>query len=372
MSAPLTADYNDGHESRTHAVRLLLLPGVLAILDADTAEERDAWPADDVRLVDRPGTGALLRLRRADGSPARLTLDGWDALPSLERHCPHLKRNTDDLRGQWRRVLAWSVGAAAALAVIIGVVIPFVAVRMAASIPEPVAAQLGEVSLNQIAGLFAKLGSKDKDALFCQGAAGRAALDALLDALVKPGDLKDRTLHVHVLDHKMVNAFALPGGQVVVMRGLIEAAGDQHELASVIAHEIGHVIEHHPMEVTMEQSALSVLVGLFIGDVTGGTVMAGLGQALIGAAYSRDAEREADAIAVRLLTRAGMDPDGLTRFFERVRKKYGEMPAPLQLFASHPSFADRIDAVPVARRQVHDVIDAQAFADLKGICGGGK
>ncbi|MCA9224375.1 MAG: hypothetical protein KDA47_02145, partial [Planctomycetales bacterium] len=60
----------------------------------------------------------------------------------------------------------------------------------------------------------------------------------------------------------------------------------------------------------------------------------------------------------------------LTRFFERVRKKYGEMPAPLQLFASHPSFADRIDAVPVARRQVHDVIDAQAFADLKGICGG--
>jgi len=98
------------------------------------------------------------------------------------------------------------------------------------------------------------------------------------------------SIRVGVVDHKMIKAFALPGGHIIVMRGLIEMAGTPEQLAAVIAHELGHVAQRDPIEQALRAARTVGLLSLVLGDATGGTVLALVGESLISAKNSCDAE----------------------------------------------------------------------------------
>jgi predicted Zn-dependent protease len=158
-----------------------------------------------------------------------------------------------------------------------------------------------------------------------------------------------------VIDDPEINAFAGPGGQIYVQTGTILGARNVAELAAVIAHEVGHVVERHIAENYNKQRAAdvgrkaAVLGGALVYGSLGAnaaSLATGLGSAAVLNSYGRDAEREADDFAVRVLPLAGYDPNGLPSFFETMVAQGGA--GGPSFLASHPAAQDRLEATRAA------------------------
>ena len=127
------------------------------------------------------------------------------------------------------------------------------------------------------------------------------------------------TPEISVIDSDTVNAFAAPGGQIGIFRGLIDEARSPAELAGVLAHEMGHVIKRHPSEAMVRSAGYSILVAALVGDTSSAMqIAARTGETLLNLAHSRSAEAEADRTAELMLNRAGYDSSGLDTFLTRI------------------------------------------------------
>lgn len=165
-----------------------------------------------------------------------------------------------------------------------------------------------------------------------------------------------------VIQDKSINAYAIPGGNVYIQSGLINAAADEAELAAVIAHECGHVIRRHGARQASHETGVNLLGEVLLGSTTAGkNQLAQMATSILAqgslAHYSRQDESEADEIAVKTLYRAGYDPTAMRTFFNKIREKYGDTSGQLaQLFASHPPTTERMDHVSqlVAAMPTHD------------------
>ncbi|ELR65549.1 Zn-dependent protease [Photobacterium marinum] len=154
---------------------------------------------------------------------------------------------------------------------------------------------------------------------------------------------------VVVFDSKQVNAFALPGGKIGVYTGLLNVATNQDQLASVIGHEIGHVIAQHSNE-RLSRSQMTN-VGLKLSSIAiSGTdyhdaAMAGLGLGVqygVLMPYGRAQESESDIIGLRLMAQAGFDPNESVSLWKNMNKASGGQQPP-ELLSTHPSHDTRID-----------------------------
>src|SRR2546421_7570129 len=159
------------------------------------------------------------------------------------------------------------------------------------------------------------------------------------------------TYRFHVIQSREINGFSLPGGHVYVTTALLKLAND-NELASVLAHEVGHVVARHSLK-TLKKSKEYDDIASSIGDVTGvaGSIARDLGVALgniVGAGmltiHSRDEEREADFLGVRAMPRAGLDPQGMITMFQkllRIEERDSDLLG--SLFSDHPDAQERIE-----------------------------
>jgi len=168
---------------------------------------------------------------------------------------------------------------------------------------------------------------------------------------------------------EMVNAFAAPGGAVVVTTGLLRALRSPDELAAVLAHEAGHVRRRHALRGLLRQASFQVLLGLVAGDasaLSSGLQVAG---ALSGLSFSREDEREADLDALGSLARAALPPRALASALESIR---GASPGGPELgfLSTHPSTADRVERIERARLQlphggVREVVTPEQWRAMK-------
>src|SRR5438067_12903258 len=110
------------------------------------------------------------------------------------------------------------------------------------------------------------------------------------------------------------NAFALPGGRVYVLSGLLAQAQSPDELAGVLAHEFGHVVRRDGLRRLIRDGGTSFLVGLMFGDVTGSGVVLMAGRIVLSASHTRAAEEEADAFAVTVMHRLGRPAAPMGRY----------------------------------------------------------
>jgi beta-barrel assembly-enhancing protease len=154
----------------------------------------------------------------------------------------------------------------------------------------------------------------------------------------------------YVVNSDVVNAFAIPGGYVYVNRGLIERAENLSEFAGVLSHEIGHVAQRHSIEQLQRQQnanlGLTVLYGVLLGRNPSGIEQAGiqLGGGAVFAGYTRDAEREADAVGVGYMVRSGYNPNGMVTFFQKLLETQQSAPSRVeQWFATHPTTQERVN-----------------------------
>jgi len=139
---------------------------------------------------------------------------------------------------------------------------------------------------------------------------------------------------VSVVKSDVVNAFALPGGYVVVFTGLMEKAESGEEVAGVMSHELNHVLKRHGLERIVKQIGLIAVLTIVLGDHQGlAGLMKQLGVELLTLKFGREQETEADLTGLQLLHRAKIDPDGMVRFFERLseQEKGG-----VEILSTHP------------------------------------
>lgn len=136
------------------------------------------------------------------------------------------------------------------------------------------------------------------------------------------------------------NAFALPGGTVIMTDQFVQSFAADHVLAGVLGHEIGHVVEQHGLRQTYRSLGMYVLIGFLAGE-TGPFVEDLLleGNLLLSLRFSREHEAAADRFGVRLTNDAGYDPSGLSAFFEEMSKLGAGAP---EWLSTHPSSGDRV------------------------------
>lgn len=349
-----------GENATAHEVALTINP-LRDVLEIRGSGQVVDWHLSDVRLVpDQAGRQGLVLRAASDPTARVLTNDR-----ALAQGFPALhKRIADAPRA---RLAKWAVAALASVALIIFVLVPIMANQLANFIPPAGEKALGDATLEQIK---SALGSEAISVKTCTNADGLAALNQMQTRLSDHADLPV-PLTVTVLDHKMVNAFALPGGHVVFMRGLIDEAEAPEEVAAVFAHEIGHVVSRDPTRHALRSAGSIGVLGLLFGDFAGGALVLFLTEQLIEAQYSQGAEVAADTFAHDVLAKAEVEPAALGAMFKRLKAKYGDADGIQAHFISHPRMAERIEAADHATPEgfvARPILTAEAWKDLQGIC----
>jgi hypothetical protein len=360
-SAPVVCDprmdvegqYFDGRSAQRRSVRLLLGPDGLEIHDGDGV---DTWPYDRLR---RQRQGSVAQIQRREET-ARLAVSDAAFLDALAERCSDFDRT----RMPWRQVALIAVAAVAVGALAFGAVqlFPKVGARL---LPIAWEENLGGKIIDIVAVIF----SHGQQPRFCDGSEGTRAIDGLVGRLTAGLDTPYR-MRVRVLNSKDVNAFAAPGGYIVVLSGLIDFAVSPDELAGVVAHEIGHVLHRHPTQAMLRQINEARLFGFMTGNASGGGAISTIADATLGASYSREAETQADATAFALLSRARISPQGMAAFFDRLiaQGKSGKG----TILASHPADETRSRRARESASQLRNAAPALSDGDwraVKGICG---
>jgi predicted Zn-dependent protease len=155
----------------------------------------------------------------------------------------------------------------------------------------------------------------------------------------------------HIIRDKEINAYSAPGGHIYITTALVALANDD-ELASVLAHEVGHVVARHSLK-TIQQSQFLGGIADLIGSVTGvaGDDAGQLGKAAASivaggllASHNREEEREADYLGVNGMAKAGFNPNGMITMFEKLQRMSRTNPGLLgSLFSDHPDVQERIE-----------------------------
>ncbi|MDD9811429.1 MAG: M48 family metalloprotease [Gammaproteobacteria bacterium] len=177
-----------------------------------------------------------------------------------------------------------------------------------------------------------------------------AYLNRLGAQIAEHASLRGVPIAVHLVQNPQLNAFAVPGGHITFHTGLLLAAENEDELAAVMAHEIAHISQRHlpRMVAKMEASRLPAAAAILASIVVGGQAgLAGLtvaNAALLSnqLAYTREFEREADAIGIRLLAESGYDPAAMAGFFGKLEGPSGLGDEGPEFLRTHPLSYTRI------------------------------
>ncbi|MEI8277404.1 MAG: M48 family metalloprotease [Hyphomicrobiales bacterium] len=209
----------------------------------------------------------------------------------------------------------------------------------------------------------------------------QATIEMTVERLVAASERPDLKYRVTMLNSPAINAFALPNGHLYISRGLVALANDKAELASVLAHEMGHVIARHAA-IREEQARQTAIIGTLVNDVLSDPETGALALAkskLTLASFSRAQEFEADGIGVGMSARAGFDSFGASRFLTAMQRN-ADLKSPggasyaraVDFLSSHPATPERVKNALVNARQFSgpgagERDRAEYLADLDGI-----
>ena len=356
--------YYDGVSSDRVAVELRLAPGLLEIRGQGVDI---AAPLSSVIVVESMNEERNV-LRFADGG---MCVFG-DALFWNRVAAAQGKRKGPSLVRRWEKSLKLAAAALLIMAVLLFTAVrygvPWLSHKVAYMIPPEIEKRLGQETLSMLDKLVFKPSDLPEEDM--------ERLRLVFQDVALEASLGDNSLILFRKGGRLgANALALPSGIVVMTDELVKLAGDDMELASVMAHEAGHVQGRHGLRYLLQNSLTVLVVSAAIGDVAAISSLAATAPTLlINAKYSRDFEREADDATVRYLTSRGISPqkfaDMLGRLegdFERKRKEAAEtgknaeeekgsaQPKKKALRAesylsSHPPVEERIRRLPVSRQ----------------------
>jgi Zn-dependent protease with chaperone function len=300
------ANYFDGHSTRVRVAEISV-SGPDLIIVGDGVDLR--VPSDQVKVDERLGR-ASRRLRLPDGAFCEVRdLAGLDFLLSTTMH-------RDGFVDRLQRRARWVVAALLACAMVVAALyrwgLPWAAAVTARRLPMAVGDTITIQSMKILdGGLLAP--SK-------LPVVHRKALNEAFRALRLPGGGAPHSdLAYRASPQLGANAFTLPNGTIIVLDDLVDAVADDRRILAVLAHELGHAVNHHSMQLLLRSSAVGAFWTFYVGDIS--QLLAAAPATLVEASYSQEFEREADDYAAAVLIHNGMSPgllaDALTKLAER-------------------------------------------------------
>ena len=331
------AVFYDGRTSARNVVRVRAVGGSLHIA-GDTISA--VVPLAGA-TVDSPVEGVARAIHLPDG--ARLQTEDSAAIAALFPRANRLESWVHSLERHWRSTVAGLVVVVvtSAWGVIYG--IPLGAELVARRMPPQLESRLGDQALRAV------------DATLCtpthHDAARQQALHAAFDRLMVGLDDGARyRLELRACNEMGANAFALPGGAIVLTDALVDLAENDEQIAAVLAHEIGHVRYHHGLRRALQAAGVAALTSALGGDASS---IAGLAvtlpTVLLNGGYSRDFEEEADSYAFQRLTEVGLSPEYFAQIMARLEKSRGEG---MGTNASGGRSSDYLSTHPTAARRI--------------------
>ena len=361
------ATFFDGHSTIRHVVELAISDEAqLLRMSGPTLGEDHFWPLADIR----EHRDQALRGGAVFGCPqeseARLTVMGEAYLDAMRKHCPNLRKR-DRAPGAFRKTTLWLGAAVTSVVLIVFVIIPGLSDQLAEVLPVEQEIALGNTVMRQMERF---LGSERTGDIVCSSPEGDIALRKMAARLSDQID-SPYEMRIRVLDNDMINAFAVPGGNIVIIDGLLQTADGPEMVAGVLAHEFGHVVNRDSTRLMLRTAGSAGIIGLLLGDFIGGTALLLVGDQMLTASYQQDAEAGADRFAHRVLADAALPSKPFAGFFRMIQKEYGDVDGILSHLASHPDLEGRAKAAEDANTITGDfkpiLTDAEWVA-LRNIC----
>jgi predicted Zn-dependent protease len=323
------------------------------------------WRYNEVRFTQGTFRGEQIRLERGGDSSEALVISDETFLDAFRRAMPpyHGRSRKPGRRRNWAMLgLIAGLGAVAAGATLYIYGIPLLADVAASRLPLSWEERLGQAVLDGMAPRASR----------CTDPARVAIIENLVRQLAAAAPPSRYTFRVHVTANPLPNAFAAPGGFIVVYEGLLDLTETPEELAGVLAHEMSHVVARHSTRALFRELSLAALIAAASGDVRGLDRTVAMAAQLGGLRYRRSDEEMADREGTRMLIAAHVDPAGLVRFLGRLEEEVPGLPRGLDYLSTHPATAERIATLTrlaaAAPVQPRPVLPGYQWSRMKGIC----
>ena len=328
MQTPIL--YYDGCSARPTEVRVLLLADQLQVQANDTLQSVQCFSFSGM-AYNKVGNGHYLYLDAKGIQYLQFPLDYTYTNILLKKVADHNKNWGQGLLKQKTSVL-FCLMLFLGIGLYFGLIyfIPFAGGRLIGVKEEiQLGFRLKEILLEEAALLGAKTDT-----------AGTRKLQAFADKLKLSTQYP---IQLTLVKSDVVNAYALPGGQVIVYSGILKQIHTPEALAALLAHESSHVNERHSLKALLRNAANSILIAVVFNDATGvsGAVI-GNANTLNGLRYSRSLEVEADKKGCDLLMENKLDVKGMQELLQ-VLEKMGDMPNSLSFLSTHPLTKERLE-----------------------------
>jgi len=363
MNTDLEGYYLDGRTAIRHRVGVRLTPIELQIVleNGDTL----SWPLKEIRQPKNFYGDRQIRLERGGDTPEVLLVPGSLFLRKWKDISPDGKSrfHAPSRRKKW--AVAVFLSALGGIGVLAGLYlwgILALASFVAPRIPVAWEEELGQSVVRHLA-------PPEKQ---CRDSARAQKVDEILARLASTVPGASYSFRVMVVNHPSVNAFAAPGGTMVVFQGLLEKTHTPEELAGVLAHEMQHILRRHATRALLQHVSMKVLLAAAVGDAKGLSYGLEGAQTLGMLRYSRQSEEEADREGIRMLIAAGIDPRGLLAFFETIQKESEKSPQLPSYLSTHPDMKERIrrlnNLVAGAPAASPRLLPDYEWKDISGFC----
>ena len=347
----MAARFYDGRSALSHDAEVRLEADAL---DIRADGQALVWRLADL-IAEVEADQVRVSNRRERDTRLVLPVEEWTAL---------IGDRLDGRKRERRMREFWLVGGLAAVAgavmLFVFVGVPILSGPVARATPVSMELRMGENFDAQVGAFFPT----------CRNEEGQRILSALGDRIAMGADTPF-DIRVRAVEAPMVNAFALPGGPVLITDDLISEAESPDELAAVIAHEIAHVEMRHVMQAVWRDLGIGMLLDLVVGGGTGAgqqaVILAGQASDLT---YSRDAELEADTRGQALLHAAGLSSQGMAPFFDRMARAdgSGRLGEAVEFMNSHPDSSRRGRVARAGARPGLSALDAEEWRVVKAVC----
>ena len=324
--------YLDGKTADKQAVEIQLLHEGLKITTGPGAVF--LWPYQEIRQTQGFYRNEPVQLERGGKIPEILIIQDHKFLTSLHHFTPKAAKRFHNpaLRGLRLRLTIYAAAGIIAAGIFFYVWgIPLLAKAITPHVPVEWEEGMGQSALSFLA--------PEKDR--CTNKELQQAVDEIV-ARLSAADPGSYSFNVFVVKSPIFNAVALPGGNIVVFGGLLEATQSPEALAAVLAHEMQHIKKRHVTKRILEDFSTGLIISAVSGDVTGSMLYGvKIAQNLAILSYSRQDEEEADAGGMKMLLAANIDPQAMISFFEIMKDKNSKFIMP-QYLSTHPDTDERI------------------------------
>jgi len=358
--------YFDGHSPIALPVSIDLTSDGLII--RDVAGHSLVWPYEEIRQTQGHYEGEEIRMERPNDRHDLLVVANATFLTDLHYIAPHRVKHLHNPHARTRR--AWLTVAAGFLVIpLIWLVyakgVPALARPITHIIPYSWESHLGHALAEQIA-------PPEKR---CTDSRLLEKTHTFVQTLATKVNSAPYTFRLSIVDKPIRNALALPGGHIMIFRGLLKSTKTPEEFAGVVAHEMQHILERHGLHLLVQHLSLDLIIGALTGESSGlmAVVLEGA-HVFQSLSYSRSAEYEADRKGLALLVEAGINPEGMLSFFEYLKEQHGKKEPDIlfRYLSTHPTPGDRIAKLrhqaETASHDGYDVFPLDHWQQITGLC----